>query len=134
MVEVPAESVVWPSVFVIDRSALPLSVSVSVAVLFPGVGSVMPLGIVAVAVFASEPVAFAAMLAVRVNVTVAPTGRFTDALMLPLPLAGHDPPPAPTHDHVAPLSALGKVSATVSPVTADGPAFDATIVYVTVPF
>ena len=128
---VPAESVTWPSVLVMDRSAFPLRVSVSVAELLPGVGSVRPPGIVAVAVLTSVPVAFAAMLAVSVKVAVAPTGRFTEALMLPVPLAGQEPPPAPTQVHVAPLSALGSVSATVRPVTADGPAFDATIAYVT---
>ena len=48
--------------------------------------------------------------------------------MLPLPDAGQVPPPAPTHVHVAPVSAAGSVSATVAPVTALGPAFDATIV------
>ena len=45
------------SVFVIERSAWELSVSVSVAELFPGVGSVTPPGAATVAVFAIEPVA-----------------------------------------------------------------------------
>ena len=49
-------------------------------------------------------------------------------MMLPVPLAAQDAPKDATHDQVAPLSALGSVSDTVAPVTADGPAFDATIV------
>ena len=48
--------------------------------------------------------------------------------MLPEPEAVHVPPPAPTHVHVAPVSDAGSVSVTVAPVTALGPAFDATIV------
>ena len=61
-------------------------------------------------------------------VTVAPTGRFTVSPMLPLPDAVHVPPPALTQDQVAPESDAGSVSATLAPVTALGPAFDATIV------
>ena len=51
--------------------------------------------------------------------------------MLPLPAAVHVPPPAATHVQVTPVSVAGKVSATVAPVTADGPTFRAVIVYVT---
>ena len=115
----------------IERSAEPERVSVSVAELFPGVGSVTPPGTLTVAVFDNEPVALDEMLAVRVYVAVPPTGRFTVSLILPVPEAAHDAPLDATHDQVAPLSALGNVSDTVAPVTADGPAFEATIVYVT---
>src|SRR6185295_2432139 len=52
--------------------------------------------------------------------------------MLPEPLAVQVPPLAPTHVHVAVIEA-GKVSATVAPVTELGPAFEAVIVYVTLP-
>ena len=51
--------------------------------------------------------------------------------MLPLPEAVQLPPPAATHVHVTPVSVAGKVSATVAPVTAEGPALEATMVYVT---
>ena len=51
--------------------------------------------------------------------------------MFPVPDAAHDPPPAATQVHVAPLNEAGNVSLTVAPVTADGPLLDATIVYVT---
>src|SRR5882672_827186 len=51
--------------------------------------------------------------------------------MLPEPLAAQVPPPAPTQVQLAPVIATGSVSVTVAPVTALGPAFEATIVYVT---
>src|SRR5436309_1775553 len=57
----PGDTARTPSVLVIDRSAEPVSVSVSVALLFPGVGSVTPPGTATVAVFDSEPVAAAEM-------------------------------------------------------------------------
>jgi hypothetical protein len=62
VVEPPAVAVVTPSVFVIARSALPLSVSLSVAELFPGVGSATPPGAATVAVLLSVPVALAEMV------------------------------------------------------------------------
>ena len=117
-----------PSVLVIDRSAVGFNVSVSVAELLAGVGSVTPAGGAIVDVFTRVPVAEAEIEAVTVNVTDAPAGRFTEALMLPLPLAGHVPPPAPLQTHVEPERAAGNVSATVAPVTAEGPALAATIV------
>ena len=130
--DVPGTAVVWPSVLVIPRSACGVRVSVSVAVLLPGVGSVVPPGGVTVAVLASVPVADAATLAVSVNVAVPAGARLTVALMLPEPLAGQvEPVPAATHVHVAPLNAAGNVSVTVAPVTNDGPPLVATIVYVT---
>src|SRR5262245_52530313 len=52
--------------------------------------------------------------------------------MSPEPDAVHVAPPAPTHVH-APLKSAGKASATVAPDASDGPAFDAVIVYVTLP-
>jgi hypothetical protein len=123
----PGVAVVTPSVFVIERSAFPTSVSVSVAELFPGVGSVTPPGTATVAVFTRLPVAAALIVALTVYVTLPPTGRLTVLLMLPLPLAGHVPPPAPAHVHVA-VKDAGNVSATVAPVTLLGPALLATIV------
>ena len=60
-----------------------------------------------------------------------PTGNDTVSLMFPVPEAAQLAPLDATHVHVAPLSALGNVSATVTPEAFDGPAFDATIVYVT---
>jgi hypothetical protein len=124
--------VATPSVLVIDRSAVWVKVSVSVAVLLPGVGSVTEAGAEIVAVFARLPVAVAAMVAVIVNVAVPPGARVTDALMLPLPDAGQVEPAEAVHVQVPADSTAGSVSATVAAVAVEGPAFEATIVYVTV--
>src|SRR6478735_3498732 len=53
--EPPGVAVVTPSVLVIPRLALGDSVSVSVALLLPGTGSVTPAGAVTVAVLLSDP-------------------------------------------------------------------------------
>src|SRR5580765_8766562 len=55
--EPPGVAVVTPSVLVMERSALGVSVSLSVAELFAGVLSVTPPGAVTVAVLLSDPVA-----------------------------------------------------------------------------
>ena len=57
--EPPGVAVVTPSVFVIPRFALGDSVSLSVAELLPGTGSVMPPAVATVAVFDRVPVALA---------------------------------------------------------------------------
>ena len=121
-----------PSVFVIARSADAAKVSLSVAELLPGVGSVTPAGAVTVAVLLSVPVAPALIVQLAVKVTLPPLGRLTVSLMLPDPEAVQVPPPAPAHVHVHVRDA-GNVSATVLPVALLGPAFDAVIVYVTEP-
>ena len=55
----PGVAEVTPSVLVIDRSADAAKVSVSVAELLPGVGSVTPAGAATVAVLLRVPVALA---------------------------------------------------------------------------
>ena len=117
------------SVRTTDTSADGTSVSVSVALLLAGFGSVTAAGAVMVAVLDSVPVAAATTGAVTVKVKDPPAGRFTVlALMLPEPLAGPVPPPAPTPVQVAPEMDAGKVSATVAPVTLLGPALEAVMV------
>ena len=59
------------------------NVSVSVAELLPGFGSVTPPGGVIVAVLLSVPVAAGEIVAVTVKVTLPPFGRLTVLLMLP---------------------------------------------------
>src|SRR6201999_2166664 len=120
-------TVVTPSVFVMERSALAPIVSVSVAELLPGVGSVTPPGAVTVAVLLSVPVAAGETVQLAVYVTLAPLGRLTVPLMLPEPAAVQVPPPAPTQVQVQ-VSEAGNVSATVAPVAALGPALLAVIV------
>src|SRR5919199_4405093 len=62
----PGVADVTPSVFVIAKSADGDSVSVSVAELLPGVGSLTPPGVAAVAVLESVPVALGAIRALTV--------------------------------------------------------------------
>ena len=59
-------TVATPSDFVMVKSAVGLMVSVSVAELLPGVGSVTPPGAATVAVLTSVPVAVAESVAVTV--------------------------------------------------------------------
>jgi hypothetical protein len=82
------------------------------------------------AVLLKAKVAAGFTVAIAVYVAVPPTGRLTVSLILPAPAGVHVPPPAPTQVQVTPVSAAGKVSVTVAPVTGLGPAFEATIVYV----
>src|SRR6185295_1324621 len=102
--EPPGVAVVTPSVLVTARSALAANVSVSVAELLPGVGSVTPPGAATVDVLLRLPVAAAVQV----------------------------PPPAPTQVHVQ-VNEAGKVSATEEPGALLGPALEAVIVYVTEP-
>ncbi len=124
----PGTLVVTPSVLVIDRSAVGVSVSVSVAELLPGVGSTVPPGRATVAVFDSVPVAPAVMVPVTVNVAVPLGRRVTEELIEPDPEPGHDEPADAEHVHVTPVNAAGIVSVTVAAVIVEGPAFEATIV------
>src|SRR5690242_11186404 len=111
------------------RLACGLRVSVSVALSLPAVPSITPAGAATVAVFASEPVAEAATLQVAVKVAVPPLRRLTALVaMLPEPDAGHALPALAAQVQVQALSAAGKVSVTVAPVTALGPLFVAVMV------
>ena len=113
---------------VIDRSAVVVIVSVSVALLLPGVGSVTPAGVATEAVLLKVPVALADKVPVAVKVAVPPFIRFTLALILPLPLAGQLELAEAVQVQVTPDSDAGKVSATVAPVTSFGPPLLATMV------
>src|SRR5215831_12579375 len=110
------------------RSATRLMVSVSVALLLPGVGSVTPAGVAILAVLAIEPVALPATVALTVKVAVPPLSRLTLAEMLPLPLAGQLDPALAAQVQLPMVSPAGAVSVTVAPVTALGPLLVATIV------
>ena len=115
----------------IARSATGFSVSVSVAELLPGTGSVTPGGTDAVAVLASTPRAEATTVASTVNVAVPPATRSTRVLTLPEPLGEHADPAVAVHVHVAPVSSTGNESVTATPATSDGPRFVTTTVYCT---
>src|SRR5437899_6949134 len=110
------------------RSAVGLmTVLLSVAELFPS-PTRRSSDLVTVAVFVIVPEA-AVTVAVAVNVAVPAANRLTAALILPLPLAGQLDPADAAHVHVTPLTCAGKLSVTVAPTTALGPALLATIVY-----
>ena len=85
----------------------------SVAVLLPGVGSVVPAGGVTLAVLLRLPVAEAEMFAVTVNVAVAPFARLTVVLMSPVPLVTPQLA-AGAHVQVALLMPAGSASVTVT--------------------
>ena len=125
----PGTTFETPSLLVMARSACGDALLVSVDVLFPGVGSDVPVGGVIVAVFTRAPVVPAGTTPVMVKVAVALTGSETSASMLPLPLAvAHEPPPAAAQVHVNEARAAGSVSCTRAPTTALGPAFETTTV------
>src|SRR6478735_4835299 len=108
-----------------DRSACGVSVSVSVAVLSAGSGSVTPAGGVTVAVLVSDPVAEGPTRTVKVKVTLAPAGRSTVVARAPVPLVGPltvPPPLLAVAAQVAPVTPAGSGSDTLAPVTALGPA------------
>src|SRR5262245_60477310 len=116
-----------------DRSARGVRLSVSVAVLLPGVGSVTPAGGATVAVLTREPVADGLTWTVYVNVTVAPTGRLTVVARAPAPFAGPVTAPPPVKSVAAQLADVtpaGRASDTLAPVTALGPVLLTTIAYV----
>ena len=97
------------------RSATGVSVSVSVDVLLAGVGSVEPRGTAALAVFDSDGNADGAMVPVAVNTADVPPLRSTVVLMLPLPEAGAQAPPAPGAQlQWTPVIVLGNVSVTAT--------------------
>ena len=118
-------------VLVIDRSAVGVSASVSVAELFAGVGSTMPADGVAVAVLATVPVAAGPIAATMVKVAVVPTGRVTVVLIAPLPLAAVQPAPAlGVHVHDVNDSPEGTASVTLVAGALDGPLLATVTVYV----
>ena len=112
-----------------DRLALGPSWSVSLAELLMELGSFAPLGGATVAIFVSVPVALLEIVAVSVNVAVPPTAKLTVAEMLPFPLGVPqlDPDEA-VQVHEAFVNAAGKLSVTVAPVMALGPALLTTMV------
>src|SRR6476469_9103189 len=114
-----------------DRSACGVSVSVSVAVLSAGVGSITPAGGVIVAVLLSVPVAEGSIWTVKVKVTLALTGRLTVVARAPVPLAGPVTVPPPLLSVAVQVTAVtpaGRGSATLAPLTALGPALLTTMV------
>lgn len=116
-------------VLVTEISALGVSGRVLVSVLLVEFGSAVPLGGATVAILLSVPVAVLETVAVSVKVAEPPTSRFTAALILPVPFAVPQlEPDDAVQVHDAFVSVLGKLSVTVAPVTALGPALLTTMV------
>jgi hypothetical protein len=106
-----------------------ITVSVSVAVLLPGVGSVTPVGAETLAVFAIVPSASSATVAVNVKVAELPLVKLTVVLMLPVPAAAPQLEPfVAVQVHVALVNLAGNVSTTGALVTLLGPLLVTTIV------
>src|SRR6516164_592258 len=106
------------------RSAWGVSVSVSVALLLPGLGSVTPAGGLTVAVLVGGPVAVGAICTVKVKVTVTLTGRSTVVARPPVPLLGPvtlPPPLLAVAVQVAAVAPAGRGSERAAPVTSLGP-------------
>ncbi len=99
--------------------------SVSVALSFPAVGSVVPEGGATVAVLARLPVAEDDTVPVTIIVALDPEVRVAEVdTLLPLPEVGvHD-----AHDQLTPVIVAGTVSVTDAPDTSDGPLLVTTIV------
>src|SRR4029450_1232133 len=128
---VPGTAEVTPSVLMMDRSAWGVSVSVSLALLSVGSGSVVPAGGMTVAVLTRLPVAEGLTRTVKVKVTVALTGRSTVVARAPVPLLGPvtlPPPVWPAKAQVAAETPAGRGSDTLAPVTALGPVLLTTMV------
>src|SRR5262245_56716421 len=113
------------------RSAWGVSVSLSLALLLPGVGSVTPAGAVTVAVLARVPVAEGAIWTVKVKVRLALAGRSTVVARAPVPLLGPETLPPPllaVAVQVATVTRAGCESDRLAPVTSLGPLLLTTIV------
>src|SRR5579883_1899667 len=131
MVLVPGTTDSTPLVLMIDRSDWGVRVSVSVALLLAGLGSVTPAGGVTVAVLTRSPVAEGSIWTVKVKVTLALTARSTVVDRAPAPLVGPvtvPPPLLAVVVQVAAVTPAGKGSDTLAPVTALGPSFLTTMV------
>ena len=123
---VPGVSVPAPSVFVTARSLSGASRSVSVALSFPGTGSLTPTGTAALAVFDSDPVADGDTTPLIVKAADALGARSSvvaTALPAPSGLPQAPIPAAIEHVHETAVIVAGTVSAKDAPATKEGPRF-----------
>src|SRR3954451_13615993 len=127
---VPPTAVMLPSVLVIDRSALGLTVTNEVAVLLAGLGSVAPTGAVIVAVLTIVPEASGPTMPVRVNDTLPPTARLTVVAMSPAtgPGSAQLPPVTGVHVHDGVVTSAGRASFTAAATMSEGPLLATTMV------
>src|SRR5262245_35579769 len=123
----PGTRVAGP-VFVIARSALGVSTSMSMSLLLFPFESATPMGGVTLTLFTSVPVAPDGTLAFTVNVSMPPGWTTTEALIVPMPEAGQLDCALATHVQVTPVSSGGKSSTTCAPLAGLGPALGTTMV------
>ena len=115
------------AVLVIAKSATELMVTVTVELLLPGVGSVVPTGLLTLATLATLPEALAATLTWNVMVARAPLAKVVLPLrVVPATLALVTPVVVTTLV-IVPKPA-GRVSLQLAPVTALGPLLAMTMV------
>ena len=127
----PGVYVALPSLLLTASADTGVRLSVSVAVLLPGVGSTTVGGTMMVTVLAMVPVAPGAIAAVTVYVAVPPLSSETSSLRGPLPLALPQADPTEAAQvQLVKVTPAGGLSTTFAPATAFGPALLATIVYV----
>lgn len=116
-------------VLVMDKSEVGVRVSVSLAELFAGFGSVIPVGAATLAVFVIVPVAVLKTEVATIKVAVPFGNKFTVVLMFTFPLASAQlEPEDAVQVHERETRLAGRMSATCAPTTALGPAFDTTMV------
>ena len=122
---------VSPSVFVMDTSAVGVSVSISLAELLADDGSVTPEGAETVAVLVNDPVAAGEMETKTVYVTNDPLGTVTAvAIGIEPDGAPQLAPPLAAQVHVPKRAPAGGASNTGAFTAVDGPALPTTTVYV----
>lgn len=116
-------------VLVIDKSEVGVSVSVSLAELFAGLGSVIPVGAATVAMFVIVPVAVLNTEVATIKVAVPFGNKFTVVLMFTFPAAlAQLEPEEVVQVHERETRLAGRISVTCAPTTALGPTFDTTMV------
>lgn len=129
----PGTGCVGVAILVIRRFDSEMTLSVSLAVLLPLLGSVEPAGAETLAVFVKVPSALSATLAVSVKVALPPAARLTVVLTLPVPLVAPQLDPLEVKQvQLALVNLSGRVSTTGAPMTALGPALETSSRYVTI--
>ena len=130
---VPGTALTAPSVLVIDRSATGCNVSMSVAELLPGAGSVTPPGGATEAVLTRVPVDALEMSTVTWYVAWPPGTSEIESTIEPPPEGVHDDPAVALHVQLIAVAPAGRASETAAPVTDDGPALVTVTVYTVEP-
>src|SRR6476620_1116551 len=120
----PGVTVAEPSVLLMERSAIGVRVSVSVAELSTRFGSAPVDGIATESTLARLPFFLFNETATTENVTPWPAAMSTSVEMSPVPDAcAHDEPVVAVHVHDVIVAPVGAASETFAPTTSEGPWF-----------